>query len=116
MIQNIVYSLKPLAWIASSLEAVRTFPDSARRSIGSQLLRVQRGLEPADWRPMPLVGPGVVEIRVHGGREYRVLYVARFAEAIYVLHAFDKRTRQTRQLDLAVARKRLRDLERWRDT
>lgn len=63
---------------------------------------------------MSSVGPGVVELRVHVGQEFRVLYLARFAEAIYVLHAFEKRTQQTRQVDVEVARKRLRDLSHWR--
>lgn len=63
---------------------------------------------------MSSVGTGVVELRIHTGKEFRVLYLARFEEAVYVLHAFEKRTRRTRQLDLALARKRLRDLIRLR--
>jgi len=71
---------------------------------------VQQGLEPSDWKPMPTVGTGVYEIRVHAGTEYRVFYVAKFAEGVYVLHAFEKRTRQTRQADIDLARKQLSDL------
>ena len=71
---------------------------------------MQQGLEPSDWKPMPTVGTGVYEIRVHAGTEYRVFYVAKFAEGVYVLHAFEKRTRQTRRADIDVARKRLSDL------
>lgn len=63
---------------------------------------------------MSSVGAGVVELRIRTGKEFRVLYVARFEEAVYVLHAFEKRTRKTRQLDVALARKRLRDLIRVR--
>jgi phage-related protein len=63
---------------------------------------------------MPSVGPGVVEIRVHSEGEFRVLYVAKFAEAVYVLHAFEKHTRGTRHLDLELGRKRLADVMRWR--
>ncbi len=59
---------------------------------------------------MPTVGTGVYEIRVHAGTEYRVFYVAKFAEGVYVLHAFEKRTRQTRQADIDLARKQLSDL------
>lgn len=62
---------------------------------GFQRWRVQRGLEPNEWKPMPSVGLGVQEIRIRTGAEHRVLYAARFAEAIYVLHAFEKRTRRT---------------------
>jgi phage-related protein len=77
---------------------------------GFQLWRVQRGLEPNDWKPMPSVGVGVQEIRIHTDIEHRVLYVAKFAEAVYVLHAFEKRTRRTPQKDLDLARQRFRSL------
>ena len=59
---------------------------------------------------MHAVGHGVYEIRVHTAVEHRVLYVAKHAEGVYVLHAFEKRTRQTRQADLDVARERLKDV------
>ena len=98
---------KPLRWVGSSLEDLRAFPEAARREAGYQLRRLQGGLLPADWKPITSVGPGVVEIRLHSGVEHRVFYVARFAEAIYVLHAFEKRTRQTKRADLELARKRL---------
>jgi len=77
---------------------------------GFQLWRVQRGLEPNDRKPMPSVGLGVQEIRIHTGSEHRVLYVARFAEAIYVLHAFERRTRRTPKDAVDLARQRLRSL------
>jgi phage-related protein len=63
---------------------------------------------------MPSVGPGVVEIRLHAGGEYRVLYVAKFAEGVYVLHAFEKRTRQTRHSDVESARRNLAEVLRHR--
>jgi len=63
---------------------------------------------------MPSVGPGVVEIRVRAGGEYRVLYVAKFAEGIYVLRAFEKRTRQTRRRDIEAARRNLAEALRQR--
>ncbi len=63
---------------------------------------------------MTSVGPGVVEIRVHEGGEYRVLYLARFAEAVYVLHAFEKRTRQTRKADIELAQRNLAEVMRYR--
>ena len=76
--------------------------------MGFQPLRVQQGLEPSDWKPVATVGPGVREIRVQAGAAHRVFYVARFAEAIYVLHAFEKKSRKTARRDLDVARDRYR--------
>lgn len=77
---------KPLIWLGNSREAIRAFPDDARKIAGFQLWRVQRGLEPNDWKPLASIGPGVQEIRIHTGLEHRVLYVTKFAEAVYVLH------------------------------
>jgi phage-related protein len=105
---------KPLWWVGTSLEDLRAFPEAARREAGYQLRRLQAGLLPDDWKPMASIGAGVAEIRVHSGVEHRVFYVAKFEEAIYVLHAFEKRTRQTRQADLTLARRRLADLIRTR--
>ncbi len=105
---------KPVAWLGSSLEDLRAFPADARRAAGYQLGRVQQGLLPTDWKPMSTVGQGVVEIRVHTRIEHRVFYVAKFDEAVYVLHAFEKRTRQTPQPEIALAQKRLADLIRRR--
>ena len=75
---------------------------------------VQQGHPPDDWKPMPTVGPGVYEIRIHSTVEHRIFYIAKFAEAMYVLHAFEKRTRQTRQADIDLARKRLADVTKSR--
>ena len=60
------------------------------------------------------MGPGVIEIRLHGETEHRVFYVAKFAEAVYVLHAFEKKTRQTSQGDIELGRENLRELRKWR--
>lgn len=105
---------KPIRWAGNSLEDLRAFPESARQQAGRQLGRLQQGLLPDDWRPMPLVGSGVAEIRLHADGEHRVLYTVKFPEAIYVLHAFEKRTQRSRHIDLALARKRLADVVRWR--
>jgi phage-related protein len=105
---------KPLAWLGTSLSDVRAFPDEARRATGYQLRRVQQGLMPTDWKPISSVGKGVLEIRLHGPVGHRILYIAKFSEAIYVLHAFEKKSQKTRMADLATARKRLKDLEDWR--
>jgi len=105
---------KPLRWAGASLEDLRAFPEAARREAGYQLRRLQQGLLPSDWKPMTSVGPAVAEIRIHSGVEHRVFYVAKYEEAVYVLHAFEKRTRQTRQADLELASKRLADVVRSR--
>ena len=105
---------KPLAWLGASLDDVRAFPEDARRAAGYQLGRVQQGLLPSDWKPMATVGPGVMEIRVHTRVQHRVFYVAKFDEAVYVLHAFEKRTRKTPTSEIELARKRLADLARRR--
>ena len=107
---------RPLSWVGTSLADVQTFPEEARRATGYQLRRVQQGLMPTDWKPMSSVGTGVVEIRIRGQREHRVLYIARFSEAIYVLHAFEKKSQKTRKTDIEMARGRLRELEALRPT
>jgi phage-related protein len=98
---------KPLQWVGGSLAELRAFPADARRRAGYQLRRLQQGLLPDDWKPMTTVGPGVAEIRVHEGTEHRVFYLAKFEEAIYVLHAFEKRSRQTPAAAIELARRRL---------
>ncbi|MDO8795634.1 MAG: type II toxin-antitoxin system RelE/ParE family toxin [Vicinamibacterales bacterium] len=105
---------KPVSWLGSSLEDLRAFPDDARRAAGYQLGRVQQGLMPSDWKPLTTVGSGVYEIRVHTGAAHRIFYVAKYEEAVYVLHAFEKRTRHTPQTEIVLARKRLADLLRRR--
>ena len=101
---------RPLFWLGSSLGDLRAFPASARREAGFQLRRVQQGLDPNDWKPLPDVGPGVREVRLHTGLEHRIFYVAKFTEGVYVLHAFEKRTRKTPRRDLDIARVRFRAL------
>jgi phage-related protein len=105
---------KPIGWVGSSLDDVRAFPEPARRAAGYQLRRVQAGLMPDDWKPMTSVGHGVFEIRVRTGQEHRVFYVAKYEEAVYVLHAFEKRSRRTSQSDIDLARRRLAEVLRQR--
>jgi phage-related protein len=107
-------SEKPVAWLGSSLSDLRAFPKDARRAAGYLIGRVQQGLLPVDWKPMATVGQGVIEIRVHTRLEHRVFYVAKFEEAVYVLHAFEKRARKTPQPEIELAQKRLADLIRRR--
>ena len=105
-----------MAWVGSARRDVRAFPADARRNAGFELRRVQQGLDPNDWKPMVTIGPGVREIRIHTNLEHRVFYVATFADAVYVLHAFEKRTRKTPKRDLDFARDRFRALVRERQT
>jgi phage-related protein len=107
---------KRLLWLGSARRDIRGFPKPARRVAGFQLLRVQEGLEPNDWKPMASIGAGVQEMRIHTETEHRVCYVARFLEGVYVLHAFERRTRQTSRRDLELARTRYRELLEHRRT
>ncbi len=106
--------MKKLVCIGGSLRRLREFSDVARQIAGRQLLRVQQGKEPADWRPMPSIGAGAVEIRIHRPHEHRVIYVAHFPEAVFVLHAFEKKTRRTSQHDIDVARSAYAEIEEKR--
>ena len=105
---------KPLYWVGSARDDLRALPDEVRRELGFDLRRVQLGAMPRDWKTMTSVGPGVVEIRVRVGGAFRLMYVAKFAEAIYVLHVFQKKTQQTAAMDMEVARTRLKAVRRAR--
>jgi phage-related protein len=83
------------------------FPTLARQIAGYELWNVQQGLEPSDWKPMTSIGKAVAELRIRTGSEYRLVYIAKFPESIYVLHAFEKRTRKTSGKDVRTARMRL---------
>ena len=102
---------KPVEFRGSALDDLRAFPAAARREAGYQLDRVQRGREPDDWKPMNAVGRGVREIRIRDATgAFRVLYVAKFDDAVYVLHCFQKKTQKTSKADLSLATQRYRDL------
>lgn len=105
---------KPLVWLGTTRCDIRGFPADARRRSGFQLRRVQQGLDPEDWKPLTTVGPGVREIRIQTEVAHRVFYVATFGDAVYVLHAFEKRTRKTPRYELMLARDRYRALVRKR--
>lgn len=102
--------MKELNWLGSSLADVKKFDVDARREIGYQLDKVQNGLEPSDWKPMNIVALGVREIRVHTDTESRVLYVAKFADTVHVLHAFTKKSQKTEQRDVDIAKRRFAKL------
>lgn len=106
---------KPTTFCGTSLEDLRDFPRGARRAVGFQLNKVQVGEEPDDWKPMADVGAGVLEIRIRDSTgAYRVVYVAKFPEAVYVLHVFKKKGQKTPLPDLQMARQRYRELLRNR--
>jgi phage-related protein len=100
--------MKPLFWLGSSRRDLRGFPAQVRRAAGFQLRYVQAGFDPADWKPMKSIGPGVREIRLHAAGEFRVIYTASIGAAVYVLHAFSKKAQRTPKADLDLARERLR--------
>ncbi len=102
--------MKPVVWLGDSLQRLREFPADAMHDLGSQLELVQEGGEPKDCKPMPSIGTGVSEIRVQAGGAFRLLYFAKFSEAIYVLHAFHKKTRKTASADVELGRRRLRTM------
>jgi phage-related protein len=105
--------MKAVSFLGDSLAAVRSFPDEARREAGFQIDRVQRGLDPDRWKPMKTVGQGVREIRVvDASGAFRVIYLATLSDAVYVLHAFQKKTQATAKRDLDVATNRYMELMR----
>lgn len=102
---------KPVKFLGDTLKHLRAFPDDVRQDAGHQLERLQNGEQPQDFKPMPSIGPGVEEIRVRDNSgAYRVIYTARRQEAIYVLHAFQRKTERTAMLDLELARRRFASL------
>jgi phage-related protein len=106
--------MKDLVWLGTTLDDIRNYPFDVKQDIGYNLDKVQRGLEPSDWKPVATIGAGVKEIRIHCRNEYRVLYVAKFDEAIYILNSFVKKTQQTPVKEIALAKKRYAELIAFR--
>jgi len=101
--------MKAVRFVGSARDDLAAFPAIARARAGHELFMVQVGRDPDNWKPMSSVGPGTCEIRVRDpSGAYRVIYVARFADAVYVLHAFQKKTQKTAQADLDLAKQRYR--------
>ena len=96
---------KPIRFVGATLHSIKEFPSPARTLAGRELRLVQQGAMPEDWKPMPSVGPGAIEIRIHQPHQHRVIYVAKFPEAVYVLNAFEKKTRKTPPPEIDKARK-----------
>ncbi|MEK6304674.1 MAG: type II toxin-antitoxin system RelE/ParE family toxin [Acidobacteriota bacterium] len=99
--------MKATYFVGTAHRDLAAFPESARRRAGYELFMVQVGREPSDFKPLPSVGPGAYEIRVRDDAgAFRVIYVAKLERAVYVLHAFQKTTRKTRQADIKLAARR----------
>lgn len=108
---DIIKTAKSIRFLGDSLERLREFPEDVKQDAGYQLDKVQRGMQPDDFKPMPSIGKGVEEIRLWDDTgTYRVIYTARLADAVYVLHAFAKKTQATAKRDIDLARKRYAEL------
>lgn len=102
---------KPIIFLGNTLDIIRAFPESVRQDVGFELRQVQLGRDPSDWKPMKTVGPGVREIRVRDASgAFRAIYIATLGEAVYVLHAFQKKTQETAKRDLDLAATRLKQI------
>jgi phage-related protein len=101
--------MKPVRFVGSAKDDLAAFPKAARSRAGYELFMTQMGRNPDDWKPMADIGPGVSEIRVRDSTgAYRVIYVAKFKDAVYVLHAFQKKTQKTTRADVDLAKQRYR--------
>lgn len=106
---------KEIRWIGSAYADILNFPLEARREAGFQLGKVQAGLDPDEWKPFGNVGSGTREIRIRDASGiYRVMYVAKFKEAIYVLHCFQKKTEATTKHDKDIVEARYKAVVRER--
>ena len=105
---------KDVVFIGSSLSDLRAFPETARRDAGYQIDLVQLGLDAVDWKPMNTIGVGVREIRIRAEGVYRVIYVAKFEDAVYVLHAFEKKSQKTPRKAIDLAKRRYQTLVKAR--
>jgi len=104
---------KPLKFLGDSLKCLRDFPEDARQDAGYQLDKVQRGEQPDDFKSIPAIGKGVEEIRVRDDSgAYRVVYTAKLVNAVYVLHAFSKKTQATAKRDIDLAKTRYSELSK----
>jgi phage-related protein len=108
-VQDKTWREKEILWIGSAYDDLVGFPEEPRRDAGFQLSKVQVGLEPDDWKPFDDVGAGTREIRIRDADGiFRVMYVAKFEEAVYVLHCFQKKTQATSKRDKDIAAERYR--------
>lgn len=105
--------MKSVQFLGNALKCLRDFPEDARQDAGYQIDKVQRGEQPDDFKPMPIIGKGVEEIRIWDeSGTYRVVYTARLADAVIVLHAFQKKTQTTSKRDVDIAKERFTEFMR----
>lgn len=103
--------MKEIDFVGNSLDTIKAFPLKVKRQVGHELDRIQRGLEPSDWKSMKTIGASVREIRVKDEKGiFRVIYVVKYLDLVHVLHAFQKKTNKTSQADLDIAKQRLKKL------
>jgi len=108
-------ALRPLEWVASSRKDLRAFPDPVKDVMGFALHRAQEGATHPDAKLLKGLGSAVVEVIAnHESGTYRTVYTVRFAKAVYVLHAFQKKSKRdiaTPKAEIDVIRARLRTAE-----
>ena len=98
-----------IAWEGNSREVLQSFPEGVRQNLGFQLWQLQQGERPADYRPLPSIGPGVFELRDQDERAwYRVVYLSRIDDVIYVLHSFEKKSREMPRKEFETAKRRFK--------
>jgi len=104
--------MKTIRFLGDSLKRLREFPEDVRHDAGYQFDKLQRGLQPDDFKPMPTIGKGVEEIRLwDDSGTFRVIYTARLKEMVVVLHAFQKKTQATSRRDMELAKHRWAQLK-----
>ena len=105
-----IVKLKPITWLGNSKEVIRSWPEMTRKRAGEELFRLQIGSEPLHWRSMKSVGRGVREIKISEGGQQRVFYLTRRNEGVFILHAFEKRTRRTAKSEIDLGKQRLKSI------
>lgn len=101
--------MQQLLWTGNSYKALTAFPKTVKQAAGFQLHLIQQGNAPDGWKSMPSIGAGVREVRIHIDGEHRSIYLAKFEEGVYILHAFQKKTQKTAKKDLDIAKARFRE-------
>jgi phage-related protein len=104
--------MKDVIWLGDTRKVMQGFPTAVKHAVGVQLMMVQAGLDPMDWKPIKTIGPGVREIRVRVGGAYRVIYTTQYENAVYVLYVFEKKSQKTSKPDIDMAKQRLAELRR----
>ncbi len=104
--------MKKVIFEGNTLDVIRYLPEDVRQRSGYEIDRIQRNLEPVDWKPFPAIGPGVREIRIKINGQYRIIYMTKFENKVHVLHVFKKKTQKTRHTDINIAKSRFNDVIR----